>query len=101
MSISEKLTARLKDPSLATDKALIGGAWVAVSDSGKTFPVTNPATGEVIAVLPDMNRAEPARHRCRLRGAEGVGEEDRQGRAAILRRLYDLMVAMPTTSPRS
>ena len=94
MSISEKLTAKLKDPSLATDKALIAGEWVAASDSGKTFPVTNPATGEVIAVLPDMNRAEAARaidaaHAAQKAWARKTGKE----RAAILRRLYDLMVA--------
>ena len=61
MSISEKLLAKLKDPSLVTDKALIAGEWVARSDSGKTFDVTNPANGDVIATLPDMNRAEAAR----------------------------------------
>ena len=94
MSISEKLLARLNDASLVTDKAPIAGEWVAASDSGKTFPVTNPATGEVIAVLPDMSRAEAARaidaaHAAQKAWAKKTGKE----RAAVLRRLYELMVA--------
>ncbi|MCO5145386.1 MAG: NAD-dependent succinate-semialdehyde dehydrogenase [Aquamicrobium sp.] len=94
MTISDKLLSRLKDPSLAIDKALIAGEWVAASDSGKTFEVTNPSTGEVIAVLPDMNRAEAARavdaaYIAQKAWAKKTGKE----RAALLRRLYDLMVA--------
>ena len=94
MSISEKLLARLNDASLVTDKAPIAGEWVAASDSGKTFSVTNPATGEVIAVLPDMSRAEAARaidaaHAAQKAWAKKTGKE----RAAVLRRLYELMVA--------
>jgi succinate-semialdehyde dehydrogenase/glutarate-semialdehyde dehydrogenase len=92
--ISEKLTSKLKDPSLVTDKALIAGEWVAESDSGKTFNVTNPANGDVIATLPDMNRAETRRaidaaHTAQKAWAKKTGKE----RAAVLRKLYDLMVA--------
>ena len=61
--IAASLTARLKDPSIVTDKAMVAGKWLAKSDSGKTFEVTNPSNGEVIAVLPDMGRDETcARH---------------------------------------
>jgi succinate-semialdehyde dehydrogenase/glutarate-semialdehyde dehydrogenase len=91
--ISEKLTSRLKDPSLAIDKAFVAGEWVAASDSGTTFEVTNPSTGDVIAVLPDMNRAETARaidaaYKAQKVWAKRTGKE----RAAVLRKLYDLMV---------
>ncbi len=80
MAISDKLIAKLKDASLVTDKAVIGGEWLAKSDSGKTFDVTNPSTGEHVATLPDMGRAEAcARRRCGLQGTEGLGEEDGQG----------------------
>ena len=94
MTISQRLLSKLKDASLATDKALIAGEWVAASDSRKTFEVSNPSTGEVIAVLPDMNRAETARainaaHVAQKDWARKTGKE----RAAVLRRLYDLMVA--------
>ena len=94
MSISSVLTAKLKDPSLATDKALIGGKWIAASASGKTFEVTNPANGDVIAVLPDLGQAEvtaaiDAAHAAQKAWAKRTGKE----RAGILRKLFDLMVA--------
>jgi succinate-semialdehyde dehydrogenase/glutarate-semialdehyde dehydrogenase len=94
MTISEKLLSKLKDASLVTDKALVAGEWVAASDSGKTFEVTNPSTGDVIAVLPDMGRAETARaidaaYIAQKAWAKKTGKE----RAAVLRKLYDLMVA--------
>lgn len=94
MSISETLLSRLKDPSLAVDNALIDGAWIAASDSGKTFDVTNPSTGDVIATLPDMGRAETARaidaaHKAQKLWAAKTGKE----RAGILRKLFDLLVA--------
>ena len=94
MTISDALLSKLKDPSLATDKALVAGEWVANSDSGKTFNVTNPANGDVIAVLPDMNRAETKRaidaaYTAQKAWAKKTGKE----RATVLRKLYDLMVA--------
>ncbi|RVQ55070.1 NAD-dependent succinate-semialdehyde dehydrogenase [Sinorhizobium meliloti] len=94
MTISEKLLARLKDSSLAIDKALVGSEWLGRSDSGKTFEVRNPATGEIIATLPDMGWSETARaidaaHAAQRAWAEKTGKE----RAAVLRDLYDLVVA--------
>ncbi|RVN59865.1 aldehyde dehydrogenase family protein, partial [Sinorhizobium meliloti] len=94
MTISETLLVKLKDPSLAVDKGLIGAEWLDRSDSGKTFDVSNPATGEVIAILPDMSRSETARaidaaHAAQRAWAEKTGKE----RAAVLRNLYDLVVA--------
>lgn len=50
----------LKDPSLFNQLAYIDGQWVG-ADSGATFDVTNPATGEVIAKVPQMGRAETER----------------------------------------
>lgn len=41
MTISETLLVKLKDPSLAVDKGLIGAEWLDRSDSGKTFDVSN------------------------------------------------------------
>jgi succinate-semialdehyde dehydrogenase/glutarate-semialdehyde dehydrogenase len=94
MTISNTLLAKLKDTSLATDSALIAGKWLATSDTGKCFEVTNPSTGEVIAILPDMGRAEAARaidaaYLAQKAWAKRTGKE----RAAMLRKLYDLMVA--------
>ncbi|BAT61251.1 glutarate-semialdehyde dehydrogenase DavD [Variibacter gotjawalensis] len=94
MSISDKLLGKLKDPSLVVAKAYVGGEWVAKSDSGKSFDVTNPSTGDVIASLPDLGRAETARaidfaYTAQKAWAAKTGKE----RAAILRKIYDLMVA--------
>ena len=94
MTLSKVLTDKLKDPTLATDKSLVGNDWLATSQSGKTFEVTNPATGEVIAVLPDLDRAEvtkaiDAAHTAQKAWAKKTGKE----RAAVLRKWNDLMVA--------
>ncbi|CAN7457909.1 NAD-dependent succinate-semialdehyde dehydrogenase [Rhizobium sp. LjRoot30] len=94
MSISNALSSKLKDPSLAPDKALVGGQWLAASESGKTFEVTNPANGDVIAVLPDLGKAEvskaiDAAHAAQKAWAKKTAKE----RATILRKLFDLMVA--------
>ena len=94
MTISETLLSKLKDPSLATDKALIAGEWIAKSDSGKTFDVTNPSNGAVIAPLPAMNRAETARAIDAAYTALKIwAKKTFKERAAVLRKLYDLMVA--------
>ncbi|HCL64759.1 MAG TPA: succinate-semialdehyde dehydrogenase (NADP(+)) [Rhizobium sp.] len=94
MSISNLLTSKLKDPSLATDKALVGADWLSASESGKTFDVTNPATGDVIATLPDLGKVEVTRaidaaHKAQKAWARKTGKE----RAGVLRKLFDLMVA--------
>ncbi|MDM7982003.1 MAG: NAD-dependent succinate-semialdehyde dehydrogenase [Rhizobium sp.] len=94
MTISNILTDKLKDPTLATDKSLVGNEWLAASQSGKTFEVTNPATGDVIAVLPDLSKADvekaiDAAYTAQKAWAKKTGKE----RAAILRKLNDLMVA--------
>jgi succinate-semialdehyde dehydrogenase/glutarate-semialdehyde dehydrogenase len=94
MALSDTLLAKLKDRSLATDKALINGEWLAAGEGGATFVVTNPSNGEVIATLPDMTRSDAARaidaaHEAQKLWAKKTGKE----RAAVLRKLYDLMVA--------
>lgn len=43
-----------------TDKLFIGGEWQ-TAESGKTFEVLNPATLEVLAVLPDAGREDMRR----------------------------------------
>ncbi len=51
---------KLNDPDLFKTKAYINGEWIA-ADSGKSFEVTNPATGEVIGTAPEMGAAETER----------------------------------------
>lgn len=93
MTLSNSILSKLKDPSLAVDKALIAGEWISVSDSGSTFDVTNPSTGEVLATLPDMNRAEARRaiesaYKAQKAWAKKTGKE----RAVVLRKLFDLII---------
>lgn len=94
MAVSDWLRSRLMDPSLVTDKALIGGDWVERGESDTRFDVTNPSTGEVLASLPDIGRQGAARaidaaHSAQKEWGRKTGKE----RALVMRRLYDLMVA--------
>lgn len=94
MALSNTILAKLKDPSLATDKTLIAGEWQGQGEGAATFDVTNPSTGEVIATLPDMTRADAARaiaaaHTAQKLWAKKTGKD----RAAVLRKLYDLVIA--------
>jgi succinate-semialdehyde dehydrogenase/glutarate-semialdehyde dehydrogenase len=50
----------LKDSELFRQRAYIAGRWCE-ADNGKSFPVTNPATGEVLAQVPDMEATETRR----------------------------------------
>lgn len=70
----------------------INGAWVA-ADSGKTFPVFNPATGKTIAEVPDLGVAEIERAIAAAHQAFGPwAAKTALERADILRRWYDLML---------
>jgi succinate-semialdehyde dehydrogenase/glutarate-semialdehyde dehydrogenase len=99
MAISETLLSKLTDRSLVTDKALIDGEWHSESDSRKRFDISNPSTGEIIASLPDMGRAETARA---ITAAHGLG------RARLARSVPKSCAGsstwwspMPTISPSS
>ncbi len=50
----------LKDPQLFRTQAYVDGAW-ADAEGGKTFAVSNPATGEALAAVPDMGATETRR----------------------------------------
>lgn len=82
----------LKHADLLRRQAYIDGAWVG-ADSGKSFPVTNPADGSLIAEVPDMGRAEAKRA---IAAAEAAWPAwaalTAKQRAAILRKWFDLMM---------
>ena len=61
--------AGLKDTTLLKSHGFIDGAWTDAKGGG-TFPVENPATGETIAVLPDMGADET---RAAIEAANTVG----------------------------
>jgi succinate-semialdehyde dehydrogenase/glutarate-semialdehyde dehydrogenase len=73
-------------------QGFVDGKWVD-ADSRETFPVTNPATGEVVAEVPRMGAAETRRA---LAAAERALPEWKsrtaKSRASVLRRLADSML---------
>jgi succinate-semialdehyde dehydrogenase / glutarate-semialdehyde dehydrogenase len=77
---------------LLRKQGYVAGKWVD-ADSGETFPVTNPATGDVLAEVPRMGAAETRRA---IEAAQRALPQWRQRpakeRARILRRLADSMV---------
>ena len=81
----------LKDPALFRTQCYIGGAWVSAA---KSFPVHNPASGELLGAVPDMGVEETRRAIAAAEAAfpawrAKTGKE----RAAVLRKWNDLIVA--------
>tara|TARA_R110000868_G_scaffold39085_2_gene136381 strand:+ start:1665 stop:3125 length:1461 start_codon:yes stop_codon:yes gene_type:complete len=87
-----KLADRLKDKTLLKTRCYIDGAWVGDDTSG--IKVTDPATDELIAIVPSLGAAET---RKALEAAERAGRawaaRPAKERSAILRRWFDLMMA--------
>jgi len=91
---SKPLAEMLKDPSLLVTSAFVAGSWIKDAPNGKTFDVLNPSTGELITALPDLGVEETkasidAAYVAQKDWAKKTGKE----RSAVLRKLYDLMVA--------
>jgi succinate-semialdehyde dehydrogenase/glutarate-semialdehyde dehydrogenase len=82
----------LKHADLLRRQAYIDGTWVN-ADSGKSFKVTNPADGSLIAEVPDMGRAEAKRAIDAAHAAwpAWAGLTAKQ-RAALLRKWYELIL---------
>ncbi len=84
---------QLNDPQLLRAAAYIDGAWLA-ADAGGEVVVTNPATGDAIARVPDMGAAETRRAIEAADRAWGAWRaKSGKERAAVLRRWFDLIVA--------
>ena len=86
------LASLLSNPDLLRTQAFLAGEWVSAS-SGKTFPVTNPARGDVIADVADLSRAEiaaaiDAAYTAQKAWAARTGKD----RAKVLRKWFDLMM---------
>jgi succinate-semialdehyde dehydrogenase/glutarate-semialdehyde dehydrogenase len=82
----------LKDPKLLRDQAYVDGAW-RKGEGGRSFPVTNPATGQTIAEVADLGAKET---RAAIEAANAAWGPWRKKlakeRAAILRRWFNLMM---------
>jgi len=57
--MTHPLKTALKDASLLADRAFVAGRWMAAAD-GRTFAVTDPFDGSLIAVVPSLSREEVA-----------------------------------------
>ena len=91
--LNQAVALPLKDPSLFRQANYIDGKWVE-ADSGRTLTVVNPASGAALGSVPAMGRAETRRaieaaHRAQPAWRALTAKE----RAAILRRLFELMLA--------
>lgn len=81
----------LKDPSLFKTHAYVDGQWVS-ADNGETFPVTNPATGEVLAQVPMLGRAQTERAvLAAARAFDSWKRRPAKARAEVLMAWYQLI----------
>ncbi|QFT97767.1 Glutarate-semialdehyde dehydrogenase DavD [Roseovarius sp. THAF8] len=92
LDTATNLKSLLKDPDLLAEKAYAGGKWVDGTD-GATFEVVNPARGDVIANVADLDRKQVAdviagAAKAQKEWAKWTGKE----RAAVLRKWFDLMM---------
>ncbi len=82
---------KLNDPTLLREAAYVAGDWIEAGE--KTLSVTNPATGDVIGVVPSLGEAETetaiaAAEQARHAWAARTAKE----RSDILKRWHALMV---------
>ncbi|MEL7347930.1 MAG: NAD-dependent succinate-semialdehyde dehydrogenase [Pseudomonadota bacterium] len=83
----------LSERTLLAAQSYIGGAWVG-ADSGATFAVTNPSTGETLAEVADCGAAETERAVAAAAAAQPAwAAKTAKERATILRRWYELIMA--------
>ncbi len=83
---------QLHDRDLLRDKAYVDGSWIA-ADSGRSFPVRNPASGDEITQVPDLGVAEVRRAIEAANAAYPAWRaKTAKERAAVLRRWYDLIM---------
>ena len=82
----------LQDAALFSEQCYVGGDWVD-ADSGRSFDVTDPATGQPIGVVPAFGTAETRRA---IEAANAAYPAWRaltaKERANVLRRWYELMI---------
>ena len=86
-------TFSLQDADLMRHQAYIGGRWCD-ADSGATFDVMNPATGETLGTVPNMGATETRRAIEAAKNAWAIWRrKPAKERSAFLRQWNDLIVA--------
>jgi succinate-semialdehyde dehydrogenase/glutarate-semialdehyde dehydrogenase len=91
--VENDMTLTLKDPTLFRQQCYVDGAWIDAG-SGQKTEVTNPATGEVLGTVPNLDGLETRRA---IEAASAAfpawAARTAKDRATILRRWHDLMLA--------
>ncbi|HQR23156.1 MAG TPA: NADP-dependent succinate-semialdehyde dehydrogenase [Steroidobacteraceae bacterium] len=83
----------LKDPTLLRQQCYVDGTWIDADGGGK-IDVTNPATGEVIGTVPNLQAAETRRAiEAAAAAFPAWAAKTAKERSVILRRWNDLMLA--------
>lgn len=92
-SLAEVISGvRLRDPALFRQQCYVGGDWVD-ADSGATFDVIDPASGQTVGVVPSFGAAETRRAVEAANAAyPGWRALTAKERASVLRRWYELML---------
>ncbi|MDX3894634.1 NAD-dependent succinate-semialdehyde dehydrogenase [Pusillimonas sp.] len=87
------LEKRLQDPDLLRDRNLVDGAWCA-SASGRSHPVLDPSTGELLADVPFSESIDAERGIGAARGAfHSWSRRTAKERSALIRRWYELIMS--------
>ncbi len=93
MSAVDQISSLLKDKALLKGDAFIGGKWLQAK-SGKVFSVTNPATGEVIAKVPNLDIADAQDAIASAESAFALWRaKTGKERASVLRKWFELITA--------
>ncbi len=91
--MTDRRTLDLKDPSLLTDKAFIADERISAPDD-RSFPVTDPFDGALIADVPDLGPETVARAIDAAEAASAAwARRPAKERAGILRRWFELVLA--------
>ncbi|WP_163933071.1 NAD-dependent succinate-semialdehyde dehydrogenase [Paraferrimonas sp. SM1919] len=86
------MSLQLKDAGLLKTQAYIDGQWCD-ADNGNTIDVLNPATGEVIANIPDAGAAETKRAiEAAEKAQKSWARKTAKERANLLRNWFNLMM---------
>ncbi|NRP87819.1 Glutarate-semialdehyde dehydrogenase DavD [Ensifer adhaerens] len=86
------MLSHLNDSSLFRQAALVGGEWIE-ADPSNAIKVDNPATGEIIGLVPNLgtNETKKAIAAAEIAQKEWAGRTAKE-RSGILRRWFELMM---------
>ena len=84
---------KLSDPKLLRSQCYVNGQWLDAAD-GRTLPVKNPATGEQLGTVPQLDGAATRRTiEAAAAAFPAWAAQTAKQRSNILRRWFDLMMA--------